>query len=191
MREIEKKYLIHGHTLDSLSNLISGTLAGLTQDTFTVITGCRTKDTYWTVPALSSLQFIRTRDSVGESTSGEYHILKEITVKAKDQGNNLNRLELNLAIKNVKLANQLLTLLLGTEAVGVISKTEHIWFVHNTGVQGEIVLSVCLIGKDLFLEVEGPTEEIVEEYSELVTRHLGSFTLESQNLFERYIKKSA
>jgi hypothetical protein len=132
-------------------------------------------------PVESSIQFIRVRDSQGTGADGEFRILKELTIKQKDMGSNLDRLEINLEVDSTLKAGELVSRLVGAGETGEIRKDEAIWFVPVDG--GEIVLSLADINGEMFFEVEGPTVEHVEEYCKL----FNGLIPEPRSLFEIFV----
>lgn len=184
-REIERKYLVDERwSLETLGHLVDSSL-DLDGHEYVKIASCHTVDTYYAPPAASQIQFIRTRDSMGNMRDGEFRILKEVTIKQKDRGSNLNRLEINVQVGSVEAMKQVLELTLATARLGEIRKSEQVWFVKDAG--HEVVISTCHIGKDLYIEVEGPSEELVTKYSEEFEQ-LIRLRRESRSLFEIYIE---
>lgn len=180
-REIERKFRIASDTtFDEAHIKIEATI--LWQNlTYRSIPICTTRDVYWVPPAESPAQFARCRDSQGTDGQGEYKILKELTVKMKDRGDNYDRLEVNVAVDSIAKAASLVNLLIGEGARGEIFKKEAIWFVPVEG--GEAVLSLAEIEGELFFEVEAPTKEIVEQYCKL----FNGLTPEPRSLFEIFV----
>lgn len=139
-----------------------------------------TIDTYWDAPAKA--QFVRLRHSWGSRLSGEKSVLKEITVKQKDKGGNLNRFESNIAIESIQDAKAALGAALGPP-IGVIRKYEAVVFAHEG-----VVVSLCKINDtDVMIEVEGPTVESLKYHAKALD--LGNLEQEFKNLFELYIQK--
>jgi len=181
-RELEKKFWVEGLTLREFCESITYQLDNLELD-YVHLPWCDTTDTYYLPNNGSSIQFARTRDSVGQQANGEYRILKEITIKAKDKGNNTDRLERNLQVTNIETAHALLGDLIGHGPAGSLTKEEQIWFV--TVPEGEVVLSACQInGRAIVFEVEGPTMARVESFCTFFAQKLKP---ETRSLFEIYI----
>ena len=181
-REIEKKFRFKG-VIDFQDAAIGIESKLLWQNVpYRSIPICTTRDTYWLPPAESSLQFVRVRDSQGTGADGEYKSLKELTIKQRDMGSNLNRLEINLAVDSTVNANELVSRLVGESEFGEIRKNEAIWFVQVDG--GEVVLSLADVNGELFFEVEGPTVEYVEQYCKL----FNGLVPEPRSLFEIFIR---
>ena len=177
-REIERKFLIKEPNtyarmervmLDHYEKDVSPSKI-LTADTW---------DDYWEVPGKA--QFVRVRYSIGRTIDQESQSLKEITVKHKDRGNNLNRLELNIKIDSVETAREAYRLTLGAP-IGRIRKEETVVFCPDG-----VVTSLCRINREeTFIEVEGPTEGLVKKHIKALEGRY-EWSPEKRNLFEIYI----
>lgn len=161
-REIEAKYTIDapslGWTLDILGKRVESLPFLLINRS---IHDCFTQDFYF--PAHKSVSNIRLRDSYGIDNNGFSKQLKEITVKSKDQGNNFNRIEENINIDDCLPAHRALSLLFGTPQT-VLNKEEQVFWTDDG-----MIISIATVNDydQLFLEIEGPTEELVLKYCTL------------------------
>lgn len=155
-REIEAKFKIVGWTLEDLFKDIMG--IGFVDHVKSLVV-CNTKDVYF--PAPGGVDIIRLRDSWGLDNEGFSKQLKEITVKVKDQGNNFNRLEENIKIDDSSPAFRSLSLVFGDPVVTLEKREKVIW------TSDGMVISIASVNhsKYLYLEIEGPSEELVRDYS--------------------------
>lgn len=179
-RELERKFRVVSYRMATATLLEHYMARGLSADS--VLTA-DTIDDYWQVPG--NADFVRVRNSWGETATGKRRVLKEITVKKKDKGSNFDRLELNLHIEEVQVARLVCKLICGKRKAR-IEKREMVFFLPDT-----TVVSVCRIGKDCFLEVESASEALVAKR----VRELGGLGLELQSeprsLFEIYVASEA
>jgi len=173
-REIESKFRIESYAE------AKRILATLYPEAETVLIA-DTIDTYYEVPGRAD--FVRLRNSWGATSEGIPKKLKEITVKRKDKGDNVNRLELNLKIESIETARAILNLALGPSTAR-IDKHELVYFL---GGNEHTVISVCRIGREIFLEVEADSLESVERHVERIGREL-SLKPSPKSLFELYVE---
>lgn len=187
-REIEKQYRL-GDTLDVFNDWFTlvNQKALLGGKVVRVLPLCETVDTYWQHPEHQD-KFLRIRDSIGQTRGGEYHMLKELTVKSKDRGNNFNRFEANLGIDSASVADSLLNVWLGRSSkLGRVIKKDAIWFIQEPA--GEVVVSLTLIKNDnsVFLKIGGPTEELVNRYCRDFAP--SNSPIEPKSFFELYMNR--
>ena len=176
-REIEIKYSIENWKLDTLSKRIKSLpFLNIKRSLESAIT----KDFYF--PASQTIQTIRLRDSCGVDGNGFSKLLKELTFKNKDQGNNFNRLEENIEIHDCLPAYRAMVLAFGEPSL-IITKEERVYWTE------ELVISLATVNNSstIYLEIEGPTEDSVlqtaknfEEYFEMKK--------ETRSLLEIYTK---
>ena len=90
--------------------------------------------------------------------------LREITVKSKDQRTNFNRAEENIPINDCVSAYRALSLLFGTPILELHKDEEVFWTTDG------MIISIASVNNQpkFFLEIEGPTEELVLKYSKLL-----------------------
>lgn len=181
-REIEIKFELIDYSLeDAYHKIISWPLLGnVTKE----LVECKTQDIYF--KSEGSVDIVRLRDSYGMGNDGFSRNLKEITVKKKDKNTNFNRFEENLKIDNSASAFNILHACFGNPILTLDKEEMVIWT--ETG----LIISLAYVGQEgisteLWLEVEGPTEELVKNCAEkLSTLFLGSIRLEPKNLLELY-----
>ncbi len=178
-REIEKKWRVPSFKFEEASTVLNAVFGEWPVSKH--ITWCKTTDTYFK-PTAGSMQFVRVRDSVGETATGEYHILKEITVKAKDQGHNMNRHERNLSVNEGTNSVSLLTELLGVEPTAAIKKREEIWWISDA------VVSLSDVNGQLFFEIECAQFRLAQEIEEEVLRSM-RLIFEPRSLYEIFVEK--
>lgn len=140
----------------------------------------QTIDDYWELPNKAS--FLRLRSSWGYTGDGERRTLREVTVKCKDKGDNLDRIEVNAGIGGVKDMRALLRVALGKKA-GRICKTEWVYFD-----SGGMVLSLSRIKGRLYIEIESSSKTRNLARSFTLLRKL-KMTREPRSLFEIYLKE--
>ncbi len=176
-RELEKKYRLAGTSYESAIALLYQAFPKYRE----VYVNCKTIDSYFATAKKGC--FVRIRDSWGQTGSGERKTLKEITVKNKDKGSNLDRREVNLAIDSVDVANELMATVLG-EPSGAIKKVEYIFFLKQ-----EIVVSLAKIQGELYVEVEAPSKPLLKRTLSKVLAKMPHLEREYRSLFEIYIEK--
>lgn len=157
-REIELKFRIKGWTLDSLyKDIIGQSFINLNK----ALSTCETRDFYFPCP--TGFQMLRLRDSIGTDELGFSKQLQEFTVKRKDTGSNFNRLETNVRLYDVKPMYETLELLFG-EPTTTLHKDERVIFTED-----KMVISLAIVEDetDIFLEIEGPSEDSVNKYVRL------------------------
>jgi hypothetical protein len=184
-REVEKKFTIVGLLLDDVYEIIMNYLpASLIKG---YINPCETTDFYWKAPENSEIQFVRLRDSWGIGSDGFSRQLQEITVKAKDNNNNVDRLELNLGIKEPKEAKMILNLLFGPSYS--IKKEEIVLFIREVGASSEVVISLAQVNNKapIYLEIEAKNEEIIDLYVAKLEKKF-KFKQEMKSMYEIYIE---
>jgi len=138
-----------------------------------------TIDDYWLTPGKGD--FVRLRSSRGRRLNGDKSKLKEITVKHKDKGSNLDRLEINVEVEKVLDTRNLLKVVLGPSLGRVKKVTEAIVF------DGDVVVSLAeLEDGRVWLEVEGPTLASLKQHESLLNT-MFALEREQKNLFEIYI----
>lgn len=180
-REIEKKFLFKtskqklAKFITKLKEEAETPASWLTAETI---------DHYWEVPGKA--QFMRLRHSWGIDGESERREIKELTVKQKDKGSNLNRLELNVQFDGLQLMRRALTLSLGQPIKALYKKDFVIWTADHT------VISICSIkGGGWYLEVEGGSYGRVRYWSRFCARIASfKFVAEKRSLFEIYVKES-
>lgn len=139
---------------------------------------CNTKDWYWRAPG--SAQFVRLRKSKGHDQDGKPHSMLELTVKKKDKGHNVDRLEVNVRIDDIAAMRRLLTLTLGAGPSMCINKAEVVLFCKNS-----VVVSWARINNEFtILEVEAPTAHAMHKWVKKVTAAFPHLKREERSLYE-------
>ncbi len=179
-REIEKKWLVVSRgpwkRLEKrfVEWYLKQRLVPLSQVLF-----AETIDDYWLTPGKGD--FVRLRSSKGQRLNGVKSTLKEITVKHKDKGSNLDRLEINVEVEKVLDTRALLKVVLGPSLGRVKKVQEAIIF------DGDVVVSLAeLEDGRVWLEVEGPTIASLREHEDLLNT-MFALEREKKNLFELYV----
>lgn len=116
-REIESKLLVYNTTLEQTNKILSK----LYGDVKTKLIFGSSVDTYWTIsnPDVDA-DFIRMRERDG---------IRQITVKGKDKGTNLDRLEIDIdSTTDVSKITKLLTSAHGKPA-GKVGKTYYVYWI--------------------------------------------------------------
>lgn len=181
-REIELKFRVRGESFEEASDrLIKLYERTVAPDNILVHTW--SEDRYWKAPSSGRVDFVRLRESQGQELTGRYRELMEVTTKRKDRGTNLNRSEENvrLDVKCLAELRGLLSRILGPDDGTVRKDKETILFAG-----GSLVVSLMEVRGELFLEVEGPTEERVKKEAEKLGRHF-DLLIEPASFFELFI----
>lgn len=150
-REIEIKMLAVGiKTLDTMVSRVEKALKSETQEVLIGNAG----DLYWKAPRSGDADFVRLRRMSNASNEGQ------ITLKATDRGDNVDRVEIDLHIDDYKQAKTLMLTLHGDPMASVIKKY-HVYFLENQ----DTTVSVYQIRDDdrVFVEVEARTRKRVKE----------------------------
>lgn len=168
-REIESKLVVKGAaTLAEVNNLLDSIFG----EHKTKLLFGSSVDTYWTITSSEvDADFIRMRERDG---------IRQITVKGKDKGTNLDRLEVDVdSTSDVSKISKLLTAAHGKPA-GRIGKTYYVYwlggFEHTTVCCYSLSEVTC---SHIFIEVETIS---MEKMLELETRVLQSFTREGYDI---------
>lgn len=179
-REIEAKYVIQGMSMPHLEYLILSAVEDLFRDE---LVECKTMDIYFQASEGTS---IRLRDSHGIGDNGFSRQLREFTVKKKDQGNNFNRIEENVAISDCAAMYEALKLVHGDPVLILHKEEVVIW------TKDGMIFSMARVSKEsdkIYFEIEGPTEELVNRYCDKFSQFL-TMERETRSLFEIYGGKS-
>ena len=181
-REIETKLVVLDRSLQEVNEVLRGLYEGTATRS---IFGSST-DTYWIIQEDHvRADFIRMRERDG---------IRQITVKGKDRGTNLNRLEIDIdSTSSVASITALLTAAHGP-AAGTIGKTYYVYWPekseHTTiccySVQGHdyphTIVEVETISQDHMLELETEVVAALRDKGMSVDRAPGS-------LFEMFITR--
>lgn len=164
-REIESKWLVHGLTLSEVRDILVEHLGHrITKSIFG-----SSVDTYWTVEDESvEADFIRMRERDG---------IRQITVKGRDRGSNLNRLEVDVdSTSEPAKISRLLTAAFGRSA-GKVGKTYHVYWLEGESEH----TTICCYSVD---GMDPDYKPIVIEVE--TTSESNLMTLETQVLGELY-----
>lgn len=141
-------------------------------------------DTYWEAPSGAPADFGRVR----EMSSGRC----QLTAKAKDKGDNMDRIEVDLEVRGTSLqVIKFMENLLGSSG-GVIRKTYYVYVLEN---EHTTVSLYRVHGDDrVFIEVEARTKKRMLQLEDRVKRCLNEGGFEPQraegSLFEMFIVKN-
>jgi len=142
-----------------------------------------TIDDYWLTPGKGD--FVRLRSSRGRRLNGDKSSLKEITVKHKDKGSNLDRLEINVEVEKVLDTRALLRTVLGTPLGRIHKLKEAIIFDED-----KVVASIAeLEDGRIWIEVEGPTVGSLKEHDDLLNT-MFALEREKRSFVEIYLEKT-
>lgn len=183
-REIESKWLISGVTLDEVRLALEDVMMDQVQRS---IFGSSV-DTYWNVPEEAEAQFVRMRERDG---------IRQVTVKARDRGSNINRLEVDVdSTSDVSKITRLLNALFGKPA-GKVGKTYHVYWPgdsEHTTICAYSITHVEPNFNDIVVEIETISESKLRELEETI---LGGLEIDHEmvvrkaagSLFELFITK--
>ena len=144
-------------------------------------------DTYWIPPMEAEAQFVRMRERDG---------IRQITVKARDKGSNINRLEVDVdSTSEVSKITRLLNALFGRSA-GQISKTYHVYWPSEHEHTNVCAYSVIRDGtpiEHVIVEIETTSMQRLETMDEQIIPRLRDKGLVVDrapgSLFEMFIEK--
>lgn len=162
-REIEVKLLVMNMDLETVNRHLKSLFS--TEITRTIFGS--SVDTYWSLGEDVKGQFIRMRERDG---------IRQITVKGKDRGSNINRIEIDVdSTSDVSTINKLLNAAHG-KAAGRIGKT---YYVHWLEGESEHTNVCCYCVEPEFMrvyphiviEVESTTESKMLEIEAKVSSH--------------------
>lgn len=182
-REIEVKLLVKNTSLDA-ANEVLASLFG--KEKSRLIFGA-SLDTYWHVLGEVKADFIRMRERDG---------IRQITVKGKDKGHNLNRLEIDIdSTSSVNDIAKLLTAAHGKPA-GKIGKTYYVYWLGRSEYETVCAYAVHIDGETYphtVVEVETTSEERMQSVEKLVVCEFQArgMTIERApgSLYEMFIKQ--
>lgn len=182
-REIESKLVIYDQTLSEVNSV----LFALYGEEKTRLLFGSSVDTYWRIdnPDVDA-DFIRMRERDG---------IRQITVKGKDKGTNLDRLEVDVdSTSEVSKINRLLSSAFG-RAAGKIGKTYYVYWIGS----GEYTTVCCYSLTEIdyphiFVEVETTSQEKMLSLESEVILALTRCGMRAErapgSLFEMFILKS-
>jgi len=185
-REIEWKLLCEDFTnMSHVDKIVKETLSkleiGLCRP---ILEGCAT-DVYWPAPEESRADFVRLRTLDEADENG---CTAQITLKKSDRGDNVNRVEVDLAVGEPAQGNKLLTVMLG-DPLGQVTKRYTVYFLEN--VHTTISVYKVLRDRRVFVEVEGTTLKRVKELTKLLMDNGGlKFKRSPRSLFDIFVRRA-
>lgn len=178
-REIESKLIIPDIHFQGLCMTLDELLA----DQQPIVRYGSSVDTYWPVhDGRVDADFLRVRERDG---------IRQITVKGKDKGHNLNRIEIDIdSTSETHKIHRLVRCLLGKPA-GVIAKTYQVWELDS---EYDTVCAYQVTTprfQPMIVEVEARTEERMLELEALVREKFKGYGIVRSpgSLFELFITK--
>ena len=177
-RELENKYLLN-ISKAALSRLVRQLKAKTEVPTDYVF--AHSVDFYW--DGKTEAQFLRLRNSWGHDGEGK-RTLQELTAKSKDRKTNVNRLEINAPVSELKLLRKALTVALGNPTCRLYKKEHVFWMPDRT------VISLCKVRSQWYLEVESNSVARLEKWHRFLCKLPTVFqmTNEPRSLYEIYAK---
>jgi len=180
-REIEVKLLVESaKSYTQVNQIVSDFMEVLYPD-FEKISG-RSYDLYWAAPKDSNADFIRLRRTDDRRAV--------ITLKASDNGNNVDRVEIDLEVDDYDQSKEILIALRGDPVK--LTKRYDVYFLENSDTN----ISVYQVSGDdkVFIEVEGRTSHRVNELCHKLNNlfcHGMMINLHQVNnsLYQMYIQK--
>ncbi len=183
-REIESKWLVKDTDLDTTRHALEDVLGtSITKSIFG-----SSVDTYWVPDSKAEAQFVRMRERDG---------IRQITVKSRDKGSNINRLEVDVdSTSEVSKITRLLGALFG-KAAGKVSKSYYVYWDsehEHTNICAYTVLDGDTIYPHTIVELETTTMEKLDEMDKRIIPALRKRGLEVTrapgSLFEMFVEKS-
>jgi adenylate cyclase class IV len=153
-REVEVKLLLSGASgYDKICAFVEGVAKGLypKYDTEDDLVIGNATDIYWNAPRSGIGDFVRLRKT---SKGGQ------ITLKASDKGNNIDRVEIDLVVGDYKQAKELMFALHG-DSKATVTKKYNVYFLEDEHTN----ISVYQVKNDgrIFVEVEAKSKTRVRE----------------------------
>lgn len=181
-REIEVKLLVPG-----TYEFVCAELNSLMESEKPIIRVGSSLDTYWTIHEIGAeADFLRVRERDG---------IRQITVKGKDRGTNLNRIEVDIdSTSETHKIHRLIRCVLGKPA-GVIQKLYRVWELeseYDTVCAYEVNQPNNSLG--VVIEVEARTEERMLDLEKTVVAHFRhkygtTVVREPRSLYEIFIEQ--
>lgn len=170
-REIEKKFVTPNTTLDTATSQIKGIIEYKSEISEA------SRDLYWQSPEAGKVDFIRLRyfpDGSGQ-----------LTIKHSDRGSNVNRVEIDVVVKDPDQAKKFLEYLYG-DATGSIFKHYNVLFLDD---DDHTTISIYRVRGDqrIFVEVEAKTQAKVDQLQRSIEKVM---TLEHQtkSLYQLFVE---
>lgn len=171
-REIEKKFVCNGKTLDQVASILRKILP----DWERMIHNA-SRDYYWKTPKGLKADFVRLRCMPDKSA--------QLTLKHTDQGSTLNRIEIDVELDSPNQAKAFMEQLVGPPD-GSIYKEYYAFFLDR---QDTNISAYRVRGdKRVFLEVEARSVERLEKALALIGTAL-EMTPEPRSLFQVFIDR--
>jgi len=137
-------------------------------------------DTYWVTAEAPEAQFLRVRERDG---------IRQITVKGKDRGDNLNRIEVDIdSTSETHRIHRLMRCLLGRPA-GIIQKTYQVWELESEYDTVCVYQLTQPVQGGLYVEMEARSMERMLELEQLVLRAFPRAKRAEGSLFEMYVER--
>jgi adenylate cyclase class IV len=139
-------------------------------------------DLYWKAPKTSHGDFVRLRRNSNTENQGQ------ITLKATDKGDNVDRVEIDLEIDDYKQAKVLMLALHG-EPLATVTKKYHVFFLENR----DTTISVYQIKDDdrVFVEVEARTTKRVRQLVEALNDNLTEYEWIQSSVYNMFVQQKA
>jgi hypothetical protein len=176
-REIEVKIDVEGAaSLKQLYDRFSEFVEEIHSD-YDLLIG-KSYDEYWSTPKASVANFARLR----RTTDGK----AQLTVKAQDKGDNIDRVEIDVEVEDYKTAKKFMEAIFG--AGEKLSKRYYVFFLEND----DTTISLYQITKDpsIFIEVEARTKSRVKVLINRIIERFPDLKLSmiDKSLFQMYIE---
>jgi hypothetical protein len=171
VREIESKW----HSTESIDELRTKLEESLGSKRAEVVASSGT-DTYWN---LGESAFVRIRPRTDGST--------QLTVKRKDRGTNLNRVEIDLSIKEDQSHVMKFMQSVHGSPAGNITKAYWVYWIKGEDEHTNLSLYTVKGYAGTFIECEASTKAKLSEIEEKYLTDLGELTSELRSLYEIFI----
>ncbi len=180
-REIEVKLkVVSGHSFNEVCKAVQKAFKG------DVVKSIKetSSDYYWSVPKGCRGDFCRVR-SLSEGGA-------QLTVKYTDKGTNLDRIEVDVHVKDPIKAEMFLSTLFNRPKIGEVTKTYHLMFLDKKEHENNVSVYQIRGTKDVYIEIEATSIGKLNSYIKYLNEKLHKsikFKREKRSLFKIYVAK--
>jgi adenylate cyclase class IV len=138
-------------------------------------------DLYWSAPKGSVGDFVRLRRNSNASSHGQ------LTLKATDRGDTLDRVEIDLEVDDYKQARELMLALHG-KPLAEVSKKYHVFFLENP----DTTISVYQVKDDdrVFVEIEARNKRRLKQLVQAISTNTNTeYEWVQSSVFNMFVEK--